>query len=674
MNQTVLAAVPVAELADAPLARPEASSQSPGGVRQIQPPGHGATQSPGSGENSQLEIAHLRAEIETHKTARRALEFELLELRRSARDSGELARQLKGTISFQIGSAMVEAAQSVSGALRLPQNLYSVYRASRALKKRRRRARQPGGAPPALDPAVVAALSEAAFVATSAGHEAAAAQARAKLLPRHVLARVLAGIAAETPPGAHAAAAALSAEALALDPQQASAKWMAFTLFDRGHPTLAAGLLDEIRKSNVAFNATDLRRAEKIRAHARLASNLGTFSAPAVIAVQPPGRRIVFVAGDADLNASRRILERARLAASLGWDAVVLAPDAGGSLWSETAGVSCRHLPRLDIDRDSVDRHLPAAAEAMARTIATIGGGIVHADARGAPALIAALAAEQAGCPLVLDLRELVDPLHPFAGGDVDSETFRTGLHLTIAAAQRAQRCLVGTRLLHEALAGGGVANERIELLPDMFAPAPDSLPRDAALARELGLDGAQVFGYVGSLHAMAGLETLVDLLDSLRDSHPALRLLLAGDGRAARPLRDIIATRQLSGRVAIAENIPFERIAAYQSLLDVAAFPLAADIQTALLSPRDIAGALCHGRAVVASRSRNAQELIVDGVTGLLRPPGRHGGFADAVATLLDDAGLRARLGRAAWTEFAVKTSPAAIGAQLDRTYGALF
>ena len=310
----------------------------------------------------------------------------------------------------------------------------------------------------------------------------------------------------------------------------------------------------------------------------------------------------------------------------------------------------------------------------MARPIVQIGGGIVHADAHGAATLIAAMAAADAGCAFVLDLRELVDPAQPFGCGPAGSEAFRTSLYLTIAAAQRAQRCLFGTKLLYEALAGGGVSVDRIELVPDLVEPVEMPLRRDAALADSLGLEDAQVFGFAGSLHAMAGLDGLVNILDRLRDSHPHLRLLLAGGGRVSRQTRDAIAALGLSSRAVIVENLDAGRVAACQSLIDVAAFPLATGIESALLSPRDIIAALGHGRAVVASRTRNAQEFITDGHNGLLREPRPDGGFPQAIVRLLGDPDLRGRIGAAALSGIAARTSPAAIGAQLDRTYRALF
>jgi len=57
---------------------------------------------------------------------------------------------------------------------------------------------------------------------------------------------------------------------------------------------------------------------------------------------------------------------------------------------------------------------------------------------------------------------------------------------------------------------------------------------------------------------------------------------------------------------------------------------------------------ALALGKPVVASDLSGIPELVRDGETGLLVPPGDAGRLADALELLLGDAGLRERLGEA--------------------------
>src|SRR5205823_4998663 len=60
-------------------------------------------------------------------------------------------------------------------------------------------------------------------------------------------------------------------------------------------------------------------------------------------------------------------------------------------------------------------------------------------------------------------------------------------------------------------------------------------------------------------------------------------------------------------------------------------------------------AEAMAHGRPVVASAVGGLRDLVVDGETGLLVPPGDVAALRKALERLLGDADLRARLGAAA-------------------------
>jgi glycosyltransferase involved in cell wall biosynthesis len=62
----------------------------------------------------------------------------------------------------------------------------------------------------------------------------------------------------------------------------------------------------------------------------------------------------------------------------------------------------------------------------------------------------------------------------------------------------------------------------------------------------------------------------------------------------------------------------------------------------------RVLAEAMAVGRPVVAARGGGVPEVVQDGVTGVLVEPGSVAGFASAVTRLLENPGLRERLGNA--------------------------
>ena len=80
-------------------------------------------------------------------------------------------------------------------------------------------------------------------------------------------------------------------------------------------------------------------------------------------------------------------------------------------------------------------------------------------------------------------------------------------------------------------------------------------------------------------------------------------------------------------------------------------------------------------GKPVVATDGGGTPELVVDGETGFLVRPGDAEGLADRLCTLLDDAGLRARMGRLGRRHieqhFAQERTVARYGEVYDRLIG---
>jgi glycosyltransferase involved in cell wall biosynthesis len=130
---------------------------------------------------------------------------------------------------------------------------------------------------------------------------------------------------------------------------------------------------------------------------------------------------------------------------------------------------------------------------------------------------------------------------------------------------------------------------------------------------------------YAGRLSAEKGV---LELVEAAR----GLPLVVAGDG----PLRE-----RLPGALGF---VPHDELLGLYGRAAVVACP----------SRREGFGVACaeamaHGRPVVASAVGGLLDLVVDGETGLLVPPGDVGALRAALERLLADAELRRRLGSAA-------------------------
>jgi len=81
---------------------------------------------------------------------------------------------------------------------------------------------------------------------------------------------------------------------------------------------------------------------------------------------------------------------------------------------------------------------------------------------------------------------------------------------------------------------------------------------------------------------------------------------------------------------------------------------------------------AMTQGKAVVASRVGGMVDVVIDGETGLLVPPGDVAALAQALQRLVEDCELRQRLGRAAQSR-AELFSASAIVPRFEALYGQL-
>ena len=217
----------------------------------------------------------------------------------------------------------------------------------------------------------------------------------------------------------------------------------------------------------------------------------------------------------------------------------------------------------------------------------------------------------------------------------------------------RADALIAISRAVAEALVASGIERERIEIIPSGVDLTRSFVPASRETLRELGVpDGAPLLVQVSQLVGHKDPVTFVRAVAAARRQVPALRALLVGEG----PLRP-----QVEAEVAAQGLGDALRLTGYRS--DADALLAAADVAT-LSSQEEGLGtvlldAMSMGKPTAATAAGGIPEIIVDGVSGLLAPVHDAERLGDAIARLLTDRGLAARLaagarGRAA--EFSVE------------------
>jgi phosphatidylinositol alpha 1,6-mannosyltransferase len=156
---------------------------------------------------------------------------------------------------------------------------------------------------------------------------------------------------------------------------------------------------------------------------------------------------------------------------------------------------------------------------------------------------------------------------------------------------------------------------------------------RDERLRADIAPGGEMIVGYVGRLAA----EKRVDLLTGLADL-PGIRLAITGGGPMEEELRAALPTATFLG---MRHGDDLARI--YASLdVFVHTGPFETFGQT-------VQEAAASGLPVIAPAAGGPLDLVAEGVTGYLVPPGDSGALAAAVGRLAGDQELRARFGAAA-------------------------
>ena len=207
-----------------------------------------------------------------------------------------------------------------------------------------------------------------------------------------------------------------------------------------------------------------------------------------------------------------------------------------------------------------------------------------------------------------------------------------------------ADKVLVVTGVLQQAVAAAGVPPNRIEVVPNGIDPA-----QFAALpAREAG-DGPLVLGFVGFVRDWHGLEAVIAAMAA--EPHGAiLQLVVVGDGPARETLQRQAQSLGLADRVTFTGLQPREAIPALVAGFDIALQPLV----VSYASPLKIFEYMAAGRAIVAPDQPNIREILRDGETAVLFDPQASGAMWRAIQRLAGDPALRARLGEAARAEIA--------------------
>ncbi len=166
--------------------------------------------------------------------------------------------------------------------------------------------------------------------------------------------------------------------------------------------------------------------------------------------------------------------------------------------------------------------------------------------------------------------------------------------------------------------------------------------PPPAGLRRSLGFDEHdEVLVVVGRLEPQKGHAVLLKALSTVIREFPRVRLVCVGDGSLGDVLQGQARVLGLNGAVRF---VGYQsKVADWLALADATVLP---SLYEGL--PLAAIESLAAGRPVIATAVDGTPEIVVDGKTGLLVPPGDPVPLAQAICRMLREPELRRSLGRA--------------------------
>ncbi|MBA4141425.1 MAG: glycosyltransferase, exosortase A system-associated [Nitrosospira sp.] len=196
---------------------------------------------------------------------------------------------------------------------------------------------------------------------------------------------------------------------------------------------------------------------------------------------------------------------------------------------------------------------------------------------------------------------------------------------------------------LRSDIVGRGIAQEKVTVIPNAVNIENFSVngTPDFKLAKDLGLEGKVVLGFIGSFYAYEGLRVLLAALPKMLIGNPGIRVLLVGGGPQEQELKALAVQLGLEDNVLFIGRVPHEQVQRFYNLIDILVYPRLRMRLTDLVTPLKPLEAMAQGRLVVASDVGGHRELIQDGKTGVLFKAGDPVALASKVLWLLSNPDL---------------------------------
>lgn len=246
------------------------------------------------------------------------------------------------------------------------------------------------------------------------------------------------------------------------------------------------------------------------------------------------------------------------------------------------------------------------------------------------------------GCPLIFDF---IDDYAEITRHDGRKMRFLAALGLERLLPRAADLVIATDDAKRRYCLGLGVAAEKIMVIPNGFEPSKFApAPRDAALARKLGVEGRRVVTFIGKMTSYYGLETIVRAMPLVVSRRPDVVFLCVGGGPATHGLRQLAARSGMEPHVLIPGPVACEDVPALINLSDVCLLTVPTEAALVLYEYLACARPVIVPRGGTAKMTVSGETFPDDTVLRVERTPA---GYAEGILGLLADGSAAAEMGR---------------------------
>lgn len=156
---------------------------------------------------------------------------------------------------------------------------------------------------------------------------------------------------------------------------------------------------------------------------------------------------------------------------------------------------------------------------------------------------------------------------------------------------------------------------------------------------------GKKYVGFIGSLLAHQGIETLIHAADKILKSKPLCRFLIIGEGSMKEEWQSMVKSSDLEDAFIFTGQIAYHELPNWVNIMDVCVAPYSDD--AGYRSPVKIFDYLACGKPVVTSKIKGTTGVFSDVEAVKLVEPGSPENLAEEILSLLNDPSRSDQIGQ---------------------------